>query len=371
MTRSPNFKGGAVRRTLLFFLFLPVLLVGAACGGPRRPPAPVAARPAGWTWHTTADANAGMPAADGAGVASVLDHEEVVLLEPDGRRRWEVTPGVKLYDTAPLLESARVVVASEQGLVALDRATGATRWATDLGDRSATPARAGGVLVTTTWSQRIAAVDGNTGAMVWALDLPGEVYDQPAVADGLAFATWDDGARAALIAVDAQTGALRWSAPLAGGGVSPPTIVDDAVVVIAGDASAYAVDARTGMPRWHTPMPGPGSPEVAPAVLQGDRIAFADRDGDLHIVHVADGTRAWDVRGVGAAFRGGPVALGPDTVALPVDDGRVLVATGGRVEEILDPSGLVPGVATSGDGRLVIATREGRPSMISALVRRA
>src|SRR5581483_9899597 len=159
------------RRTLVIFLFLPVLLAGAACGRLRHHPGPVAAQPAGWTWRTTADANAGMPAADGAGVASVLNHEEVVLLDHHGARRWEVTPGMELYDTAPLLERDQVVVASEQGLVALDRATGATRWATDLGDRSATPARAGDVFVTTTWSQRIAAVHADSGAMAWALDL--------------------------------------------------------------------------------------------------------------------------------------------------------------------------------------------------------
>src|SRR5581483_8115394 len=129
VTRTPNPKGGAMRRTLVIFLFLPVLLAGAACGRLRHHPGPVAAQPAGWTWRTTADANAGMPAADGAGVASVLNHEEVVLLDHHGARRWEVTPGMELYDTAPLLERDQVVVASEQGLVALDRATGATRWA--------------------------------------------------------------------------------------------------------------------------------------------------------------------------------------------------------------------------------------------------
>jgi outer membrane protein assembly factor BamB len=329
------------------------------------------AEPAGWAWHTTAGANAGMPAADPGGVASVLNHEEVVLLDQHGRRRWEVTPRVKLYDTAPLLERDQVVVASAQGLVALDRANGATRWAADLGDRGATPARAGRVLVTTTWSSRLAAVDGDTGAVAWALDLPGELYDQPAVHDGVALATWDDGAYAALVAVDATTGALRWSAPLAGGGVTPPTIAGDAVFVVAGDAFAYAIDVHTGAPRWHTEMPGPGSPEVAPVALEAGRIAFADRDGDLKVVHIADGTAAWQVRGVGAAFRGGPVALGPDTVALPVDDGRVLIARDGKVADILDPSGLVPGVATSGDGRLVVATREGEPNMLSASVWRA
>ena len=361
-----------MRRTLVPAL-VALLLVSGACGGGRHAKHPAArpATPAGFTWHTTAGANAGMPVADAGGVASVLNHEEVVLLDQRGSRRWEVTPGVRLYDTAPLLERDQVVVASDRGLVALERATGAMRWTADLGDTGATPARAGGLLVTTTWSQRMAAVDATTGAIVWALDLPGQLYDQPAVSDGIALATWDDGVHAALVAVDASSGALRWSAPLAGGGVSPPTVGGDAVFAVAGDAMAYAIDVRTGAPRWHTEMPGPGSPEVAPVVLQGGRVAFADRDGDLEVAHIADGTAAWAVRGIGAAFRGGPVALGLDTVALPVDDGRVVVARGGKVADILDPSGLVPGVATSGDGRLVVATREGEPNMISAQVWRA
>lgn len=359
-----------MRRTLVLVLLL--LVAGSACGPAHHPARqPATAEPGGWTWHTTADANAGMPAVDADGVATVLNHEEVVLLDQRGAPRWEVTPGMKLYDTAPLLERDTVFVASDDGFVALDRATGATRWATDLGDRGATPARAGNNLITTTWSQRMAAVDARSGALAWALDLPGELYDQPAVSNGVAFATWDDGARAALVAVDATSGVVQWSASLAGGGVSPPTVVNDTVVVIAGDALAYGIDARTGTPRWHTVMPGPGSPEVAPVAMPGHRVAFADRDGDLKVVHVAGGIADWEVRGIGGAFRGGPVALGPDAVALPVDDGRVLVAGGGRVKEILDPAGLVPGVATSGDGHLVVATREGEPNMISALAWRA
>ncbi|MBV9255021.1 MAG: PQQ-binding-like beta-propeller repeat protein [Actinobacteria bacterium] len=348
-------------------MFLLVLALTAACGRPHHAAvAPARSKPAGWTWQTTADANAGMPAADGGGVASVLNHGEVVLLDARGHRKWEVTPGMNLNDTAPLLEHDAVFVASDDGLVALDRATGATKWATNLGDTGATPARAGHLLVTTTWSKRMAAVDADTGAVAWALDLPGQLYDPPSVVDGLALATWDDGAYAALVAVDVATGALRWSCALPGGGVGAPAIAGDTASVVAGDSMAYAVDVHAGRPRWHAEMPGPGSPEVAPVMLAGGRVALADRDGDLKVVDIAYGREAWAVRGVGVAFRGGPVALGPDTVALPVDDGRVLIAQGGKVADVLDPSGLVPGVATSGDGRLVMATREGEPNVISA-----
>ena len=106
-----------MRRT--FVLIFALLAAGSGCGGPYPTAHPVApTRPAGWTWHTTADANAGMPAADADGVVSVLNHEEVVLLDQHGSRQWEVTPGTKLYDTAPLLERDAVFVASDAGLVA-------------------------------------------------------------------------------------------------------------------------------------------------------------------------------------------------------------------------------------------------------------
>jgi outer membrane protein assembly factor BamB len=362
-------KEHPVPRSRLVILLV-LCLAGAAAGcaaGPHRS-SPAGGLAAAWSWNTTDHANAGMPAADEHGTATVLDHEAVVLLDEGGRRIWQVEPGPRLYDAAPLMDGDQIVVATDAGLAALDRATGTTRWLTDLGDRGSTAVAVGDRLVSTTWSRRLAAVDRASGAAAWALDLPGQVYDPPAGGGGLAIASWDDGAAAGVVAVDVATGELRWAAAVPGGGVSGAGVVGDSVIVVAGDAAAHALDLASGAPRWRAPLPGPGAPEVPPAAVGAGAVAVADRDGDLAVLDSASGEMTWSVTGVGAAERGGPLALRGDVVALPVDDGRFVVARAGRVVALVDPPGRVMGLARTAPDQLVLATRESVDNMVGAWV---
>jgi len=360
----------ATTHRLLAAVAVVALTAGCAPARPMpgaTPPSPGLRR--AWTWRVPDGGNAGMPGADPGGVAVTVNHEDLVLLDGTGAAVWQVRLG-DLYDAAPLLAADRVVVATDQGLAAVDRATGRRLWDADLGDRGSTPVEAAGRLVATTWSDRLAAVDPVNGQTAWSVELPGQSLGPPAAAGATAVATWDDGDRGGAVAVDAATGAVRWSVPLAGDGVSGPAVVGDAgaglVVVVAGDAAVHALDPATGAERWASALPGPGSPEVPPTGAGRGGIAVADRDGDVAVLEHATGRRLWAVAGVGAAVRGGPVALPSGAVAIPVDDGRLLVARGGRIIALVDPPGRVAGAVAQPGGHLVVATREATSTMVSA-----
>ncbi len=79
-----------------------------------------------WRWTAPRPSYVGMPGADDAGVAVTFGHSHVVLLDPTGQVRWTVNRA-SLRDVAPRLTDDAVLAATEDGLVAFDRASGAVR----------------------------------------------------------------------------------------------------------------------------------------------------------------------------------------------------------------------------------------------------
>ena len=328
-----------------------VLLALAACG----PPPGSARLQVAWRWRAPAPASVGMPAGDSASVAFTYGHHRLVHLDGRGRSRWE-TEHLGLRDVAPLLLPDRIVAATDTGIATFDRRRGSMLWSVDLGDRANTAVSAGpGRLAVTTWDGRLLVLDARSGAVLHTVAVPGDVLGPAAAEAGTAVVSWDDGREAGLAAVDVGAGRLRWSRPVASGGVSSPALVRGLVVVVTGDARLAAFDLTDGDPRWHRPTAGAGSPEAPPFAGPAGVVAV-DRLGQLVEVDPADGAVAWTVTGAGAVVRGGPVRAG-SLVAVPVDDGRVLIRSGTDVE-VLDPPGRVSGVAAGPGATVLVATRE-------------
>lgn len=334
----------------LMALFVATLAL-VACAGTADAPARVRVA---WRWRAPVPASVGMPTGDGSSVAFTYGHHRLVHLDGRGGPRWE-TELIGLRDVAPLLLEHRIVAATDTGMAAFARPTGAPIWEVDLGDRANTAVAVGaGQLAVTTWDGRLLVLDIGSGSVVHTVALPGDVLG-PAAADGTtAVATWDDGRQAGMAAVDATTGAVRWRTPLAAGGVSGPAISGGLVIAVTGDARVVAHDLTSGVRRWTRTASGAGSPEVPPSVADG--LVVADRLGGLMAVRPADGRVRWTVPGRGAAVRGGP-AVARGLVGLPVDDGRVLLRLGTSVE-VVDPPGRVSGVAAGAGATLLVATRE-------------
>jgi outer membrane protein assembly factor BamB len=185
-------------------------------------------------------------------------------------------------------------------------------------------------------------------------------------------ATWeaDDGRSAGAAAFDAASGAPRWAVPLEPDGVSGPAVVrvgDRALaVIVAGDLAAHALRTDTGEQAWVTDVDGAGSPEVPPVAVGGGSVLVAHRLGGLVLLD-STGRPRWRASSDGAAVRGGPVGPGPrGRFALPLDDGRVLLAGPRGDRDLVDPLGRVSGVARGARDALVVATREAEANRVSA-----
>jgi len=221
---SPTPSRLAVAAVLLSFAALP----GCVPGG--RPSAPEGAGAAGggggmaaeWRWEAPPRASVGMPAVDGDDLAFTYGHLRLALFGADGTARWEVER-VGLRDVAPRLTPDLVVAATDDGVVAVDRAAGRERWHVDLGERANAPVMAAGRAVVSTWEGSLVALDPDGGRLAWRATLPGPaVGPAAATPDGdgggtVVVATWESeqGTAAGAVAVDGPPGAgggrCRWS----------------------------------------------------------------------------------------------------------------------------------------------------------------
>lgn len=325
-----------------------------------------------WRWTAPPPSYVGMPGADGSASAVTFGHSHLVLLDPAGKPRWTVD-SAELRDVAPRLTAGAVLAATEQGLVAFDRGSGAPRWSAAIGERTNAPAVDGTVAVVSTWEGSLVGVDLNTGSVLWRVPLPGPALGPAAVAGDVAVVSWegDHASGAGVVAFDAMTGRQRWSTALPAGGISGPGVMTGAgagvLVVVAGDSAAHALAADTGTERWRVDVGGAGSPEVVPLDAGGGRILVADRLGGMALLDGSDGRSRWAVTSDGAAVRGGPAGPGPGGMyALPLEDGRLVLAGPDRPEALFDPPGRVSGVAVGPGGTLLIGVREAPDNDLTA-----
>lgn len=390
MKRSESGSGPTRPDSVLHILCLLALLLGVGCrsggGGPESsPPAKATAGSdgeagtrrtgtdaepagAGWMWTAPPPAWLGMPTADDRAVAVSYGRQQLVLLDAQGRLQWDVYR-LGLRDVAPRLSAEVVLAATDDGVAAFRRSDGAPRWDTALAERANTPVIAGGLAVTSTWEGALVALNLVDGTVAWRIALPGPALGPPATDGTTVVVTWDrvDQRSGGAVAVDASTGRRRWAVGLPGGGVSAPTVVPGgAAVMVAGDLAAHALAMTTGEERWRTAVEGAGSPEVPPTSVDARSVLVAHRLGGLDLLDAATGRRSWTVATDAAAVRGGP-AVGPEgSYALPLHDGRLLLAGPDRETELLRPPGRVSGVVAGPGGFLVASTREAAVNTVEA-----
>jgi outer membrane protein assembly factor BamB len=197
----------------------------------------------------------------------------------------------------PLVAGGVVYAPAEDGgpsgpgqVVAVDAATGATRWAVPTGAAEAPGglAMAGGRLFATPVGagegSPMAALDAATGRRLWTADLtPGtstDFFDPPNVAGGIVYVTGGD---TRMRALDAATGRLRWRAFVTRTeGATGPAAVAGGLTYVTGDV-LLAKDVGNGVNRWKA-FPGRdggrgrllGSPAV-----RGGRVFVTTEDGSV------------------------------------------------------------------------------------------
>jgi outer membrane protein assembly factor BamB len=217
-----------------------------------------------WEWPAPPPGSAGMPAADASGIVLTTARQRLVMLDAAGKVRWQADHD-SLRDVAPLLTADTVVAATEEGVVAYDRANGRVRWETRLGERANTPVAAAGRVAVSTWEGSLVALDLSDGRLAWRTKLGGPSLGPAASGGAAVVATFDSGRMAGALAVDATSGRQRWSVPLPAGGVSAPAVAaGDTVVVVAGDVAVHGLSLEDGSTRWRNEPRVPDHPRSRP-----------------------------------------------------------------------------------------------------------
>ncbi|WP_433799254.1 PQQ-binding-like beta-propeller repeat protein [Actinomycetospora sp. CA-084318] len=257
-----------------------LLAVPAGCGGAPTVstttapvvPAPVPASPAAVAWRWAAPTPLHAVVRAGAGVVVAGDDGVVALDGVSGTERWRYARPGRLLTLAQASPDGRsLVLGHDDGSVTvLDAVTGVERWTDDV---DGAPTLTDDVVVLarpqgSTTEQ--GARDLRTGKQLWSRTTT------PGCEQGTVAPQWSAGAvpvaewcagRTVLRGLDARTGDERWrldagpSDPAGGAGLASAT--DGSVVVVTGPEPRPLVDPRTGAVRLRVPR-------VAGAPLLGD-----------------------------------------------------------------------------------------------------
>jgi outer membrane protein assembly factor BamB len=140
-------------------------------------------------------------------------------------------------------------------LVALDVATGVTRWGpTELGGTYFWSALAydNGRVFAVNGDGTLRAFEAATGELAWSVRLPGQYAFSaaPTASGGLVF-VGGAGSGGTVYAVRQASGELVWRAPVANGDQSSPAVGGGRVFVSYACNQAYGFDAASGRQLWH------------------------------------------------------------------------------------------------------------------------
>jgi outer membrane protein assembly factor BamB len=196
-------------------------------------------------------------------------------------RWWRALPSGS--ESSPLIDHGRLFFGSQNGTVyALDDRTGATVWTYRAASAvKASPTLSGGVLYFGDYSGRLQAVSERSGRRLWvsksegALLGSGNFYSTAAVVYGRVFLGNTDGR---IYAYDASSGHLDWAVQTGAYVYSSPAVTNApglGPTIYAGsyDGDFYALNARSGHVSWRFNAHGRIS---GSATILGDVVYFSD-----------------------------------------------------------------------------------------------
>ncbi len=248
--------------------------------------------------------------------------------ELDVKRDWKASIGEglgkKYLRLTPAIVADLVIAADGYGKVeARDRFSGKRTWRSEVGsvdegffsglnffDRKDPSFVAGGVgaggglVLLGTTEGFVVALDVATGAEQWRTDLASEVLSTPAVSGGLVFAQTIDGR---LVAMDRDTGEVRWAYDnqlpiLTLRGTSSPAVAEGIVFAGFANGKLVALRAENGEPIWeHRVMLPEGRSELErmvdvdtkPLLLAG-AVYIGSYHGMVKALSGRDGRPLWE-----------------------------------------------------------------------------
>jgi Ca-activated chloride channel family protein len=204
----------------------------------------------------------------------------------DERRGWVTRVPESLQLPAVAYGAGKVFVSGgfeTYSLYALDAEEGGIVWASaQLPDNGPTaPLYDDDRVIFDTESCTLVALDARTGKLLWSRRLGDPTLAQPAVADGLVFASHPGGGGYELSAYRAATGAEVWTRPVASELYAAPVVHGDSVYASAVGGQSYRFLRRTGAPVWSRPLQATTAPFIADGELYLSR---RERGGEAEVV---------------------------------------------------------------------------------------
>jgi outer membrane protein assembly factor BamB len=268
-----------------------------------------------------------------------------------GSVHWSYSIGTESC-AAPALVGKVVYVAAGCGqpggaVIALDAATGRVLWRVAVaGGQLTTPAVADGIVFLGAGglsaneeangfgpfelSTEVLALDAATGATRWRFETGGGINSAPAVADGTVYV----GSESGLWALAAADGQPRWHFRTVTNDPvwAPPAVADGRVFVYVSDRYLYALNAKTGAEEWRFGTPDSQYSSLGPTVVGGVLYAGSVL-GDIYVLDAASGTEHWDIN-TGRAIVAAPTVV----------NGVIYLAANGIVV-LADPPPATPNAA--------------------------
>lgn len=295
---TPSLNGGPLlytqtrpRMRSVFFIFLLVTLVLAACGQ-------AVGGNNNWPGLST-DANTAYIAAGPLVYALDIEQQEV---------RWSYPPeaGRANFFASPALQDGQMIlgdygasggtfsssiVVSIYGLDELDESSPGTLFSPVIGiarDRIVAPplltatqafvGTADGVLY---------AINTEDGSVAWSFAAEHAIWGQPAYQDGVVYITSLD---KHLYALDAESGEELWQHEVAAAIPSAAVVGDDLIYVAGFDSQVHAFNLSDGSEAWSFAAEDWiwGTP-----ALDGTTLYIADREGNVYALNAATGATQW------------------------------------------------------------------------------
>lgn len=334
-------------------LLLAFLFIGAGCsGGASATPPPI------WPGLAYADNVLYLTGLDG--------HVWALDAQRGGQELWRVPPAdskepAQFHGEPAVAGDLLLVGTSAQGLYALDRASGQTRWTIATANKAvlarplvadgaayfggedkklravevnsgrvlwefptegwiwASPALADGRLYLGAMDHRLYCLDADSGQKLWQFEAGGAIAGTPAVGEGMVFFGSFD---SSLYALDAASGEQKWSFKTDGWVWGGPLLHEGVVYFGATDHNVYALDAGTGALRWKFTA---GDLVRATPLYHEGTLYVASRDGRLYALDPQTGQQKWSFSTddpKAGQLLSEPVAAG-DTIYVAIMNGRV------------------------------------------------
>jgi outer membrane protein assembly factor BamB len=304
-------------------------------------------------WHVAGRGSGIDPTTDESTVFfASWNHEAIALEKATGQVRWRTSTGETgsiFVMSANLVVAGDVVVLGDSWIHAFDQLTGVKRWVHAPPDGHQIGAGAlatdGELVYAGGSSNRIYAIEAATGAARWTTQLPslgpGEMKSFVGqVRDGVLYVGSKHlhiPVRGALLALEAATGRILWSHAFEPG--FPGAIYGyngqmafhgENVIVGVDDGRIHAIDQATGTWRWTAPWVHPLPPaqggsygDYRPVAVARDMVVAGSTSGIAVGLDATTGAERWRLSGIYASGDG--VSTDGELVFLRTSGGRIYV----------------------------------------------